>query len=467
MKQSKFLPLLAGALLPMVACQEKTKEDLPTRPNIVYLLADDMGIGDLGCYGQELIQTPTIDSLANAGLRFLNHYAGSTVSAPSRCCLMTGKHTGHAFVRGNVNDPASEGGQPFDYPIPAEEVTVAEVLKDNGYMTGCVGKWGLGGPTSTGSPNKQGFDYFFGYLSQVTAHRYYPQSLWENETEVQLDHAYYSHDLIVKKGLEFIERNADKPFFLYMPVTLPHADLDVPAEDLEMYDGKFDEKEYKNAAFPAKGYKPLTNPRATYATMVTKLDQTLKMVLETLEKKGISENTIVIFSSDNGVHSVGGHNPAFFNSNGGYRGIKRDLYEGGVHTPLVISWPKVIKEHREVAPTSAFWDFLPTVCDIIGAPVPEGVDGYSILPSITGKGKQKEHDALYWEFYEKGGKKAVLKDNWKLIQQDIKKKPYWELFNLAEDPKESTNVLEQNPDKVKELKKIMEESHTPSSVYKF
>ena len=428
-------------------------------PNIVFVLADDMGIGDLGCYGQTKIKTPNIDKLAENGLLFTHHYSGSTVSAPSRCCLMTGKHTGHSYVRGNKGQKTPEGF--FDLALPEEETTVAEILKKKGYKTMCVGKWGLGGPGTEGSPINKGFDYFFGYLSQGAAHRYYPEYLYENEKKVMLNGEVYSHFMIMEKGLDFIKKNADSPFFAYFAVTPPHADLDYP--DLSQYEDAFPEKPYINNK--GTGFKTQMKPRAAYASMVSEVDKNVGQIIDLLKKEGIWENTIFIFSSDNGVHCVGGHEPDFFDSNGSFRGYKRDLYEGGVRAPFVVNWPAVIKEKRTTDNISTFWDFLPTVAEIVGADVPEGIDGISYLPVLKGADKNpKQHEYIYYEFYEQGGKQSVMKNGWKLVRLNMSKpgKLVEELYNLNTDPDESDNIIASNPEKADELRKIAMEARTDS-----
>ena len=435
-------------------------------PNIIFILADDLGIGDLGCYGQEVIKTPCIDSIAGNGIIFDSHYSGSTVSAPSRCVLMTGKHTGHSFIRGNKGKEAPDGLK-YDYPLADNEITVAEILKTRGYSTACIGKWGLGGPQSEGHPNNQGFDYFFGYLGQGHAHSYYPEFLFENEDKVFIDHKVYSHDMIMEKALDFVKDNARDPFFLYLTPTIPHADLDVP--DLGEYEDMFNEKPFINRSADGKGYKTQMKPRAAYAAMVSRLDSDISRLVALLKEKGIYDNTLLIFSSDNGVHAEGGHDPEFFNSNSIYRGKKRDLYDGGIHTPFVAQWPDRIKAGSSTGHVSAFWDFLPTVCDIVGAEIPAGVDGISYLPSLTGSGKQQEHEYLYYEFHEKGGKRAVLKDGWKLVELDSKdpEKAYYELYNIEADPEEKDNVISENMKIARKLKKIMDSERTPNENWDF
>lgn len=433
-------------------------------PNIVVVMADDLGIGDLGCYGQTKIETPHIDSLASHGLLFAQHYSGSTVSAPSRCCFLTGKHTGTAYVRGNRGVRTSEGVS--DLPLPEQEVTVAELLKSCGYSTMCVGKWGLGSAGTSGFPLCQGFDYFFGYLSQGEAHRYYPQYLYENGKKVMLEGKVYSHWMIMEKGLDFIRKQKEgQPYFAFFAITPPHADLDYP--DIGKYQGKFPEKPYVNKSGKG-GFKTQMNPKATYASMVTEIDNSVGRIVSLIKERGEWENTVFIFTSDNGVHHVGGHDPDFFDSNGPFRGYKRDLYEGGVRTPFVVSWPDVISAPRKTGHIAAFWDFLPTVCEIAGADVPSGSNGISYLPVLRDEPeKQKQHESVYFEFYEGGGKQAIMKDGWKLVRLNLSRpeKLKEELYYLPEDISESRNLISENPEKVNELRRLMKEAHTESDLF--
>lgn len=454
---------LVSVILAASAFQATAQNGKEALPNVIYIMADDLGIGDLGCYGQRIIQTPAIDKLAANGMRFAQHYAGSTVSAPSRGSLMTGVHTGHSYIRGNKNATGPDG-QPYDFPLADEQLTVGEVMKNKNYATACIGKWGLGGPESEGHPNKQGFDYFYGYLGQLHAHRYYPDFLFENDQKIMLHQKEYSHDLIMDKALEYIEANGDHPFFLYLTPTIPHADLVLPEGELGEYDGKFLEKPY-----PGGGYTAQDKPKATFAAMVSRLDKDVLRIMELLERKGIAGNTIVIFTSDNGTHKEGGHDPYAFNSNGGFRGTKRDLYEGGIRTPFIVHWPAKIKPGSVSYHVSAFWDFLPTLCDLTNQSVPAASDGISYLPALTGEGEQQKHDYLYWEFHEEGGKQAVLKDNWKLIKLQVNnpEKTRYELYNLNADPTEVLDVSGQYKDKLNELLSLMNQAHTPSNAYPF
>lgn len=433
-------------------------------PNVIYIMADDLGIGDVGVYGQKIIKTPAMDKLAKNGMVFTQHYSGSTVCAPSRCSIVTGKHTGHAFVRGNKGQIASDGKK-YDYPLAASEITVAEIMKQQNYTTACVGKWGLGGPGSEGHPNNQGFDYFFGYLGQGNAHRFYPEYLFENDKKVTLEKKVYSHRLIMDKALGFVEKNAGKPFFLYLTPTIPHADIDIPKELIGEYGGMFHETPHPEG----KHYVAQPQPKAVYAAMVSLLDKDIQRLIDLLDAKGILENTLVIFTSDNGNHKEGGHFPEDFDSNGPFRGWKRDLYDGGIRAPFIVHWPEKVKAGTASYHISAFWDFLPTMCELVNVSVPKGVDGISYLPAITGDNTQKKHDYLYWEFHEQGGKQAILKDNWKLIRLNINKvgKEKYELYNLSSDPAEMFDVVSQYPELFSELKNVLLGSHKTSSVYQF
>ena len=326
----------------------------------------------------------------------------------------------------------------------------------------CVGKWGLGGPKTTGSPINKGFDYFFGYLNQGAAHRYYPEYLYENEKKVMLNKKVYSHFLIMEKGLNFIREHSEQPFFAYFAITPPHADLDYP--DLSEYENEFPETPFINKN-PNGGFKTQMKPKAAYASMVSEIDKNVGQIIELLKEKGIWENTIFIFSSDNGVHRVGGHDPDFFNSNGPFRGYKRDLYEGGVRAPFIINWPDVIKTKRTTDHITTFWDFLPTVAEIVGAAPIKDTDGISYLSLLTEKGpKPQNHEYIYYEFYEQGGKQSILKDGWKLIRLNMSKpeKLKEELYYLPNDIGEENNLIRQKPQKAAELRKLAMSAHTHS-----
>ena len=447
------------------------------RPNIVLILADDLGYGDVGFNGQKLIRTPNIDRLAKEGTKFSQFYAGTSVCAPSRSSLLTGQHTGHTYIRGNKGvDP--EGQQ----PIADTVVTIAEVLKKAGYATGAFGKWGLGPVGSEGEPNKQGFDQFYGYNCQSLAHRYYPNHLWNNDKKVILEanqnllyNKEYAPDLIQKQALEFVDaQNKEKPFFLFLPYILPHAELLVPEDSIfQYYKGKFAEKPYKGADYgpDAKdgGYASQEYPHAAFAAMVARLDLYVGQVMARLKEKGLDENTLVIFTSDNGPHVEGGADPAFFKSGGGFRGVKRDLYEGGIREPFVARWPGVVASGRTNDHVGAFWDLLPTFAQLGQTKVTGPIDGISFVPTLTGKGKQIQHNYLYWEFHEQGGRQAVRQGNLKAVRLKAADQPGGpvELYDLSKDPAEKTNIAGQHPDEAKKLGELMNQAHVPSALFPF
>jgi arylsulfatase A-like enzyme len=454
----RFL-LLPFAIVITVGCVPDEGPETARRPNIIYILADDLGYGDLSVQGQQHFKTPNIDRLASEGVRFTQHYSGSTVCAPSRDALLTGRHTGHTFVRGNK--PVQPEGQT---PIPAETVTVAEILAEAGYRTGAAGKWGLGAPDTEGLPTRQGFDFFYGYNCQREAHSYYPDHLWRNEERVPLDGKTYAHDLITEEALGFIRRNQDAPFFLFVPYTIPHAGLDVPEDSMAPFVDSFDESPFAGR----DRYVAQARPKAAYAGMVTRLDRDVGRILELIAELGLDENTVVMFSSDNGPHLEGGAEPDFFDSNGPFRGYKRDLYEGGVRVPLLVRWSGTIDAGRTSEHVSAFWDVLPTLAELAGAPVPDGLDGISFVPELT-NAPQDEHDYLYWEFHEQGGKQAVRMKNWKGVRVELETDPEGpiELYDLEADPGETTNVAAEHPELVTEIAAIMESAHEPSEVFPF
>ncbi len=432
------------------------------KPNIIFILADDLGYGDLGCYGQKQIQTPNIDRLAAEGMRFTDHYAGTTVCAPSRCSLMTGLHTGHTYVRGNHE--VQPMGQ---LPLPADTVTLPQVLKQAGYTTALIGKWGLGGPDSTGIPNKQGFDYFFGYLCQRHAHNYYPEFLFRNSERVPLknkvpggrpdgagvatEKVEYSYDLMEREALQFVEQNKKGPFFLYLAVTLPHANNEGGENGMEVPDyGIYADKNWPQ---PDKGR----------AAMVSRLDRGVGRVVQKLRDLGIENDTLIFFASDNGPHREGGANPEFFHSSGPFRGIKRDLYEGGIRVPLIARWPGRIKAGAVSDHVSAFWDFLPTLAELAGAPSPAGTDGISLLPTLLGRPEQqKRHESLYWEFHEGGSIQAVRMGRWKAIRPFGKP---LELYDLQTDIGETHNVADNHPDIVAQMEKYLTTARTKSEFW--
>jgi arylsulfatase A-like enzyme len=424
------------------------------KPNIIYVLADDLGYGDLSCYGQEKFETPQIDKMASEGMRFTDHYAGNTVCAPSRCTLMTGYHTGHAFVRGNrEKNPIGQ------QPMPCDTVTIAKVLHDAGYATGMFGKWGLGAPGSASDPLKMGFDTFYGYNCQRNAHNHYPKFLFHDEKKVPLDGKTYSHDLIFGKALEFIRANRETPFFCYLPVIIPHASMHCPEEYVAPFRKKFPQFENTYGRYAGPKVK---NPIAAFAGMMTKLDEDIGRLLDLLRELGIERNTIVIFTSDNGPHREGGHQPDFWNSNGPLKGIKRDLTEGGIRVPLIAWGPGTIPEGTISDLPSAFWDFMPTACDFAGVTAPERIDGVSFFSTLTGhSGEQKQHTYLYWEFKNA---RAVRMGNWKCVQWQVDRQPDSpvSLYDLSNDIGETQNIADENPEVVAAMRQIFSEAHTPS-----
>lgn len=457
------------------SCQNQSNQVTePIKPNIVYILADDLGYADLSCYGQTNFTTPNIDKLAERGIKFTQHYSGCTVCAPSRSALMTGQHTGHTFIRGN-----KEWNPEGQYPLEAKAITMAEVLQEAGYTTGAFGKWGLGYPGSEGDPNNQGFDEFYGYNCQRMGHNYYPYHLWDNQEKIILkgnegkQTNEYAPELIHKQALKFMEDNKDKPFFIYYPSIIPHAELFAPEEYMKKYRGKFNpEKVYKGVDdgknYKIGGYGSQPESHAAFAAMIDYLDFQVGEIVAKLKELGIYENTLIIFTSDNGPHMEGGADPGYFNSNGILRGYKRDLYEGGIRVPMIAVWDGKIKPGQETDHISAFWDVFSTVADITGITTPENIDGISFLPTLLGE-SQKPHEYLYWEFHELGGRKALRKGDWKLVQYNVLKpeKTTTELYNLVTDPGEGNNVAKENPEIVQELMKLMNSARTESEIYSF
>lgn len=459
--------------LALAACGPAAKEQ--KQPNIVFILADDLGYGDLGCYGQTNFSTPNIDRLAVDGIKFTNHYTGCTVSAPSRSSLMTGLHTGHTPIRGN------KGWEPEgQWPLPAASLTIPEMLKTKGYVTGAFGKWGLGYIDTEGDPNAQGIDEFYGYNCQSLAHNYYPDHLWHNHEKILIHEndsgktGAYSADLIHKAAIRFLEQNREKPFFMFYPTTIPHAELFAKAEYTNKFRGKFDpEKQFKGVddgpSFRLGPYGSQPESHAAFAAMVTQLDDYVGEILEKLSELGLEENTIIMFASDNGPHLEGGADPDYFNSNGELKGYKRDMYDGGIRTPFLVKWPGKVEPGTITDHVSAFWDLMPTLAEITGAESYENSDGISFLPTLLGKKGQKQHEYLYWEFHEQGGKIAVRMGNWKAVMLNIDKDPRGEteLYDIVKDPGEENNVASLNPEVVKRAEEIMKEAHTPSEVFPF
>lgn len=432
-----------------------------TKPNVIFILADDLGHAELGCYGQKKIRTPHVDRLAAEGMRFTQAYAGSPVCAPSRCCLMTGKHAGHAAIRSN-KEFKPEGQE----PLPESETTVAELFKRQGYVTGAIGKWGLGPPGSHADPIRRGFDLFYGYNCQRHAHNHYPTYLWRNDRKEAWDGKTYSHDLFEKEALRFVRENKDRPFFLYLPFIIPHVAVQVPEDALAEYRGTWDDPPYDGK----KGYLPHPAPRAGYAAMVSRLDRTVGRLVALLKELGLEENSLVLFSSDNGpTHNVGGADSTFFESAGPLRGLKGSVYEGGIRTPLIARWPGKVRPGMTSDHVCYFPDLMPTLMDLIGAPqaIPAGTDGTSFAPTLLGQPeKQKKPEYLYWEFHGYGGQQALRLGDWKGVRQNLHKgNTKLELYHLRDDPSEKNDVAGRYPEIVRRIEGLMTSARVPSKVF--
>jgi arylsulfatase A len=464
------------------------------QPNIIFILGDDLGYSELGCYGQQKIRTPNIDRLASEGMRFTQHYSGNAVCAPSRCVLMTGMHPGHAFVRDN-REVQPEG----QWPIPYDAVTIAELLKSRGYRTGAFGKWGLGGPGSTGDPLKQGIDRFYGYNCQRAAHNYYPTYLWDDDRRVRLNNpefsahqrlpekadstnpgsyaAYvgidYAPDLITEQALRFIRDNRSRPFFLYYPTTVPHLALQVPADSLREYLGRWDDPPYTGM----NGYLPQFAPRAAYAAMITRMDREVGRMMALVRELGLDEDTILVVSSDNGptYDRTGGSDSEFFRSAAPFRGLKGSLYEGGNRVPCIVRWSGRIVTGGTEDRVTGFEDCMPTLLELAGAreAIPDDIDGVSFAPTLLG-GRQGARPFLYREFPGYGGQQYVRVGDWKGVRQnlqpgdkDAKPNLHIELYNLRDDPSETRDLSGEHADIVERIAKIMKEQHTPSKDFPF
>lgn len=474
-------------------CNEQEIESnvvVTDRPNIIFILADDLGYGDLGSYGQQRIQTPNLDRMAEEGMRFTEHYAGSTVCAPSRSVLMTGLHSGHTPIRGNKE--IMPVGQ---YPLQYGTVTLPKILQEAGYKTGGFGKWGLGYPGSEGEPSLQGFDEFFGFMCQRRSHFFYPEFLYhdlcgaaikkvilegnrvENRSTENfqregagppIEKSHYSQDVIMDKALEFIEKNRKTPFFLYLPSQIPHASLQVPDDALSHYLDENGASIFEeDTSHPFGAYTQTEMPKAMYAAMVTLLDSYVGRIVEKLEELNLTDKTLIIFTSDNGSYSEGGYHYSMHNSNGELRGGKRDLYEGGIRVPFIAKWPDKIEPGTVSTHISYFPDMLPTFAELTNQPSPPGIDGISMVPVLLGQGEQKIHEYLYWEFHAQGGKQAIRKGHWKAVRLNVienRQSPI-ELFNLSEDISEETDLSGQYPEIVEEMDQLFREAHVPSELF--
>lgn len=472
----KQLCLFAALVLSLGANAQKPK------PNIIYIYADDLGYGELGSYGQTKIKTPNLDKLAAEGMRFTQHYSSAPVCAPSRCMLMTGKHGGHSYIRGNYElggfTDSTEGGQ---MPLYEGAYTVARMLKERGYATALVGKWGMGVTGTTGSPLLHGFDYYYGYLDQKQAHNHYPTHLWENDQWDSLNNKPfmvhgsidpktasdadfnkfigndYGSGKMTEKALGFLNREKDNPFFLYLPYTIPHLALQAPEKYVAQYAGLFDDQPY----YGDKGYSPSKYPRATYAAMISFLDEQVGIIMKKIKDLGLDNNTIIMFSSDNGATFSAGVDTKFFNSVSGLRGLKMDVYEGGIRVPFIARWPGKIRPGSVTNIPSVQYDLFPTLAELTGKEV-GGLDGVSLLPTLLGKNdKQKEHEFIYFEYPENGGQVAVRMGKWKGVRHNVRKNPDspWELFNIDSDSNETTDVSAQYPEIIQAIKGIAKREH--------
>jgi arylsulfatase len=439
------------------------------KPNVVLILGDDLGYAELGCYGQQRIRTPRIDALAREGVRFTDCYSGSPVCAPSRCVLLTGKHSGHAFVRDNL-EIQPEG----QLPLPAGTATLPLLLRSAGYTTGLIGKWWLGYPGSKGDPQHQGFDHFFGYNCQRYAHNHYPAYLWRNGSRITLDGnsggptgAHYAPDMMEREAFEFISRHKAEPFFLLYATTIPHLALQVPEDSRNEYSGRWDDPPYDGS----KGYVSCAQPRATYAGMVTRFDRSVGRILDHIDALSLGNDTIVIVASDNGAtFDFGGYDPLFFRGTGQFRAAKGSLYEGGVRVPLIMRWPGQITSAVSTH-VCAFQDVLPTVLELAGQCqlIPHGSDGISFFPALMRTGRQRQHEHLYFEFPGYGGQQMVRTGSWSGVRQGLIKNPDapLELYDLSTDIGQRNDVARDHPGIVRQILAAMQRSHTPSREFPF
>ncbi|PYF77408.1 arylsulfatase [Pedobacter nutrimenti] len=484
------LSLLAFMLLAFANAsfaQKRAAKAVKKQPNIIYIYADDLGYAETGPYGQTKIKTPHLDRMAREGMKFTQHYSGAPVCAPARCMLMTGKNGGHAYIRGNYGMGGSrdeeEGGQ---MPLPEGTFTIPKMLKNAGYATGMIGKWGLGMNNSTGSPLKQGFDFYYGYLDQKQAQNYYPTHLWENDQQVPLNNSFfdinekldparatdadferfkgkeYAPDKMTSKGLAFIEQHRSGPFFLYMAYTLPHVSLQVPERYIQPYLGQFDEQPY----YGQQGYAPCKYPLSTYAGMISYLDEQVGLVMDKIKQLGLDENTIILFSSDNGTTFNGGVQATFFKSVANLRGLKMDVFEGGIREPFIVRWPGKVPANTSSDLISAQFDMMPTFAELSGARAVHP-DGISLLPTFLGKpAGQQNRPYLYFEYPEKGGQVAIRMGKWKAVKLNMQKqkKAEWQLFDLSRDISEQLNLAPAYPGLIRELEEIVKKEHQSAHI---
>lgn len=469
MKRRHFLQQTAAAtlslgLMPGVSTGQQAKQ-----PNIIFIMADDLGYNELGCYGQDKIKTPNLDRMAAEGMRFTQFYSGQAVCAPCRCVLMTGKHTGHAYIR--TNREVQPEGQ---LPIPEDTWTLGKMLKEKGYATAAIGKWGLGPVGSSGDPNKHGFDLFFGYNCQRQAHNYYPEYLYRNSERVPLEGndrgltgEQYAPDLMIEEALNFIKENKENPFFLYFPTVVPHLAIQVPEDSLEEYKGLWPDPPYDGKG---GGYLPHPHPRAAYAAMITRMDRDIGSMMDLLKELGLDENTLVIFTSDNGPTANIGPDTDFFDSNGPLRAKKGSLYDGGIRVPTIARWPGRIEPGTVNDHVGAIWDVMPTLAELTGAKAGDDIDGISFLPTLLNESDQKEHEYLYWEYPASGGQQAVRMGDWKGVRQNLMRKEgdrSIQLYNLQDDIGEQNNVADNHPEIVKKIQEIMKTARIPSEEFPF
>jgi arylsulfatase A-like enzyme len=471
-----FIPILFSSVL---YAQKST-----TKPNVIYIYADDLGYGELGCYGQKKIKTPNLDRLAAAGMRFTQHYSSAPVCAPSRCGLLTGRHTGHTYIRGNYElggfEDEKEGGQ---MPLNEGAFTLGHLFQKAGYQTGAVGKWGMGMANTTGNPNQQGFDFFYGLLGQKQAHNFYPTHLWKNGEKVSLNNPFirvhkpmaegdenyayyvgkdYAIDKMTEEATGFITENKNKPFFLYLPYTLPHLSLQAPAEAVKEYIGQFEEKPYRGQG----GYASTRYPYSTYAAMITYLDKQVGLIWDLIKKQGLEDNTLILFSSDNGATFVKQVDTPFFESVGKLRGLKMEVYEGGIRIPMIAYWKNKIKAGQTTDHISAQYDVMATFAELLNIKPAYPTDGISFLPTLLNKNTQKQHEYLYFEYPENGGQLAIRKGDWKGVKRNVKANPTatWEIYNLKDDLSERTNLAAAHPELANEFDEIVKREHRPSHV---
>jgi arylsulfatase A-like enzyme len=428
-------------------------------PNVVIIQADDLGYGDLSAYGQSRFRTPALDRLAGEGIRFTQYYAGSTVCAPSRAALMTGLHTGHTWIRGNG-----------DIPLRESDRTAPMALRDAGYRTAVIGKWGLGRPGTSGQPDKKGFEYSFGFLDHRHAHRQYTDHLYRNATRVAADvDRDYVNDLFTREAAAFIERDDPRPFLVYLNYTVPHAELRVPPDELRPNEGRYPEKPFVNSKADARatgwqdvslGYRSQATPKAAFVAMITRMDRDIGRLVDLLRSRGLDRHTLVMFISDNGPHQEGGADPVYFKSSGGLRGIKRDLYEGGIRVPMIAWWPGTIPRGRVSDHVWAHWDVFPTLADLAGARSPDGIDGISMARALRGE-PQPTHEFFYWEFHERGFQQAVRMGSWKAVRP--RRDAPLELYDLSADPAEERDIAAANPPVVSTIEAYLRTARTESA----